>query len=136
MSRPITPRVQQSIYENVVARGYSPQALGLTDEQFACRNIIKSVEEINEVLRHIVVKNKKGMRIHLNMTEGLEQQYRQDFDDVDLWKTASIEDMSDFLEELADVFVPLFCTAEALSVSAVSLAKHKSKKDISRGVRG
>lgn len=118
---------QQEIYNAVALRGYSPNGLNLTPQQYAVRQMAKVAEEAIEALQ---AANFPGVE----ELPQLERDFKSLFDDIRLWRDCEV-DAARLLRELPDVAIPTFTAAQALGTDLGQLSINKASSDIKRGLR-
>lgn len=128
--------IQQEVYKSVVDRGYREE---YTSEQFAARQVAKLQEELWELAQRVDLPRALYQSIEL-----AGQKAKVWFDEGQPAEDTSCAAWG-LQQELADVQVVVFCTAEALNeirdkygakrIDITQLALDKARKDVQRGVR-
>jgi NTP pyrophosphatase (non-canonical NTP hydrolase) len=124
---------QQQVFQAVKARGYLD---GWNESQFAARQIAKLTEELGELA---LLFQFDGYTCWPRLLRQAAREARVAFDDdFEGWLNSGVDletDLSRFIEEAADVLIPLLCLAEVLQFDLLEAARVKALADVPRGVR-
>jgi len=133
--------LQTTVRAATAARGYTD---GYTPTQFAARQVVKLIEEIEELSRTVALHAPEDQRRISTMRIFLHDaatHARAIFDTQSLWRRYLTDDQITIdrdaaASEIADVLIVALNLAEALGVDALETVRQKVQADIERGVRG
>jgi hypothetical protein len=132
--------IQSTVHAATAARGYTD---GYTSTQFAARQAIKMIEEVEELTRTITLHSPDDQRRISTMRIFLHDaatHARAIFDARTLWQRHLPDDRIAIdtdaaAAEIADIIIVALNLAEALGVDAMAMVQQKAHADIERGVR-
>lgn len=132
--------IQSAVHAATVARGYTD---GYTPKQFAARQTIKLIEEVEELTRTVALHAPEDQRyistMHIFLRDAANRA-RSIFDERPLWQRHLSDDRIAIdtdaaAAEIADIIIVALNLAEALGVDAMAMVHQKAHADIKRGVR-
>lgn len=124
--------IQAEIFQAVKERGYLD---GWNESQFAARQIAKMVEELGELANLFQFEGMTWPRALQRAAAAAKVAFTYDHAG---WLESGVDlEVSGmrFIEECADVLIPLFCLAEVLGFDLAQEALAKAQSDVKRGIR-